>query len=360
MSSDLGYLQNYKSDTLYVNPGPSGAYATLLAEGETLIDEIEVTERTRLAVSAFFVNDKNDYGTFKLTKLQFHKRYGWRDDGHLQINHFGLARIRQLVAVISALDLKDSKKTKIALGEIQLDALVALLSSSKGVDLVKELSASPDLHQDIYAVAHKRTALGIFEELLAADTDERTWQAFFEANQWIFGHGLNYVFLDGVQSKLEAVTTGSSFDHPGKRTDALLRTRAEVSQYVLVEIKRATTQLLQAKSYRSGCWSVGHELSDAVTQIQKTAFDFAQKRFRDQTKDADGNDLGGNIYAVEPRSYLIIGNLGQIAANDDKVACFELYRRNVRSPEIVTFDELYYRARCIVENVSQEMQTSDR
>jgi hypothetical protein len=27
-----------------------------------------------------------------------------------------------------------------------------------------------------------------------------------------------------------------------------------------------------------------------------------------------------------------------------KVACFELYRRNIRSPEILTFDELYYYA----------------
>ena len=41
--------------------------------------------------------------------------------------------------------------------------------------------------------------------------------------------------------------------------------------------------------------------------------------------------------------------------NDDKVACFELYRRNIRSPEILTFDELYYRAGCIVENISCEI-----
>jgi hypothetical protein len=37
-----------------------------------------------------------------------------------------------------------------------------------------------------------------------------------------------------------------------------------------------------------------------------------------------------------------------------KVACFELYRRNIRSPEILTFDELYYRASRIVENLGGE------
>ena len=60
------------------------------------------------------------------------------------------------------------------------------------------------------------------------------------------------------------------------------------------------------------------------------------------------------MYAVEPRSFLVIGNLGQVLGNEDKVACFELYRRNIRAPEILTFDELFQRASCIVENISRE------
>ena len=50
---------------------------------------------------------------------------------------------------------------------------------------------------------------------------------------------------------------------------------------------------------------------------------------------------------------MVIGNLAQLRGNDDKIACFELYRRNIRSPEIVTFDELFYRAKCIVENIGR-------
>ena len=42
----------------------------------------------------------------------------------------------------------------------------------------------------------------------------------------------NFVFLDKVGKKLEAGTTGSTFDRPGKRADGLMLTRAEVSQYV--------------------------------------------------------------------------------------------------------------------------------
>src|SRR6185437_7912244 len=97
---------------------------------------------------------------------------------------------------------------------------------------------------------------------------------------------------------------------------------------------------------------------NAVTQIQKTAFDFTRNRFRDYSKDDDGNDTGKTVYAIDPRSFLIIGNQGQLTSNDDKVACFELFRRNLRAPEILTFDELYQRARCIVENVSNKVQAT--
>jgi Domain of unknown function (DUF4263) len=59
-------------------------------------------------------------------------------------------------------------------------------------------------------------------------------------------------------------------------------------------------------------------------------------------------------HGCKPRSYLVIGNLAQVRGNTDKIACFELYRRNMRAPEILTFDELFQRARCIVENISRE------
>src|SRR5207247_4769155 len=100
------------------------------------------------------------------------------------------------------------------------------------------------------------------------------------------------------------------------------------------------------------------ELSNAVTQTQKTVFEFARTRFRDHLKDDFGNDTGNSVYAIEPRSFLVIGNLAQLKGNDDKIACFELYRRNIRAPELLTFDELFQRASCIVENISKESESA--
>lgn len=356
---DIDYLKNYIPDTLYVIPGTKGAYAKIVAENEVCLGEIEVTNRSRLAVSAFYVTDKTDFGTFKITKLAFHKIHGWREDGHVQINQFDLAKMKAYLSLLSSIDLRDHEKAKIALGDIQLDQLNALLNSSVGTDLIGKLSDSPDLRVDIYAVAAKRQALQEFQENLSSNLNEAEWQSFFERNTWIFGHGLNCVFLENVSKKLETTTTGADFSRPGKRTDALLRTRAEVSQYVLVEIKRAETSLLQDKSYRPGCWSVSNELSNAVTQLHKTVFEFARSHFRDRLKNAAGDDLPDEVYAIEPQSYLVVGNLEQIIENDDKITCFELYRKQVRSPIILTFDELYQRAMCIVENLGGHIPIDD-
>jgi hypothetical protein len=356
MSDDADFLAKYKSNHLYVHPGKTGAYAAIAGESEELLGEIDVTSRCKLAVSAFYVNDRRDFGTLKITKLQYHARHGWREDGHVQVNHFQLAQIKEFLSIISSLDLSDARKTRVSLDNIHVGALGALLSSTKGADLINQLASTPELRQDIYAVAAKRAALTKFKENLGGDgISEPDWQAFFERNPWIFGHGLNYIFLDKVSRKLEARTTGSTFDRPGKRADGLMRTRAEVSQYVLVEIKKDSTELLQKDPYRPGCWSVSNEVSGAVTQTQKTTFEFARDRFRDDQKDEIGNTTGTVVYAIEPRSFLVIGNLAQLEMNDDKITCFELYRKNIRSPEILTFDELFYRASCIVENISREI-----
>lgn len=155
MPSDLEYIPNYLTDTLYTHPGKEGAYAKLVAENETFIGEIEVTSRSRLAVSAFFVNNKGDYGTFKITKLKYHKSYGWQEDGHVEITHFDLAKMKAFVSILATVDLRDSTKTRISLGDIQIEALSTIFGSSHGAELMRELSASSELRDDIYAVATK-------------------------------------------------------------------------------------------------------------------------------------------------------------------------------------------------------------
>ncbi len=371
MTDDVEYLANYKPDTLYVNPERkgNGAYATLLSEHEILIKEIEVTERLRLALSVFYVNDRQDFNRFKLTKITFHKTHRWRKDGEIVLNGFHLSHLREFASLLSSIDFKDASKAKISVKDLDFASLNAILKTKQGADLLKQIANSPELSEDIFALGHKKAALEDFRQLLTdyenfksqyitkhdlkALGEENVRQHFFEQNPWIFGHGLDYIFLDKADKKLESVTTGMAHDASGKRVDALMRTRAEISQYVLIEIKKSSAPLLKSTEYRAGCWAVSNDVSDAVTQIQKTAFDFTNNQFHKiPRKDDDGRDTGEEIYRIQPKSYLVIGNLAQLMGYDEKFVCFHLYRTSLNTPEILTYDELYERAKCIVETIS--------
>ncbi len=56
----------------------------------------------------------------------------------------------------------------------------------------------------------------------------------------------------------------------------------------------------------------------------------------------------GNIYTVQPKGLLVIGNTTELSENRDKRNSFERFRRNLQNPEIITFDELKERAEFIV------------
>ena len=64
--------------------------------------------------------------------------------------------------------------------------------------------------------------------------------------------------------------------------------------------------------------------------------------------DESGAETGEVTHLVRPRSFLIIGHLsrlwGQGGIHAAKYRSFELYRRNLYEPEIITFDELLARA----------------
>lgn len=371
MTGDIEYLSHYKQNTLYVNPEKQGkgAYASFLVDGEELMFELEVNERFRLALSMFYLNRKDDYSRFKLTKIKFHKTRGWERDGEVIINGFTLAKLKEFVELLSGISLLDATKSKISLENLTVQNLTVLLNSDKGVDILKQLSDTPGLSEDIFALAYKKAALEVFRDLLGESDDykkeyvqkhslrqsgeEQIWQHFFECNPWIFGHGLNYVFLNKADKKLETTTTGYSHTSSGNRVDALMRSQALISQYVLIEIKKPSSCLIQKKDHRTGCWAISSDVAEAVSQIQKTLFDFtANQTYKVQSKNAIGDLTGEEIFRVKPKSYLVIGNLKELCGNDDKIICFQLFRNSLTSPEILTYDELYERARCIVETIS--------
>ena len=136
--------------------------------------------------------------------------------------------------------------------------------------------------------------------------------------------------------------------------DALLRTRGVISSLCFVEIKTHRTDLLQGKPYRSGCWAPSDELAGGVSQVQNTVALAAESiRTKLSINDVVDNPTNEEAFNYLPKSFLVVGNLeqfvGEHGVNQDRYRSFELFRRNTSSPEIITFDELYERARYIVQ-----------
>lgn len=224
--------------------------------------------------------------------------------------------------------------------------------------------------QDVIAFGYRKKQLETFEKLLNDNSyfeqvmrvqscaKEAVWQRFFEKNPWIFGYGLGYIFLSGLDDKkLEQVVQGYSINQHGKRIDAVMKTKGIISNLCFVEIKTHATKLLEETPYRSGCYAPSKELAVAIAQVQGSVTDAVQNLTNKLAiSDYYGNPTGEMIYNYKAKSFLVIGSLdefvGEYGINEDKLRSFELLRKNTMSPEIITFDELYERARFIVENNS--------
>jgi hypothetical protein len=221
--------------------------------------------------------------------------------------------------------------------------------------------------EDVIALAHRREVVSRFRQLMVdpaafeaelaehGGRPEAVWQRFLERNAWILGITLAGQLLQSWDhNKLEQVVVGSSIAGPGKRADALLRTSGRIRSLVFAEIKHHKTPLLGGGEYRPGCWPPSSELVSGVTQVQQTvdrAVRDIDKRLSDT--DSQGAETGEATWLIRPRSYFIIGDLQQLrgpgGVHPDKHQSFELYRRNLYEPEIVTFDELLARAEWHIE-----------
>ncbi len=276
--------------------------------------------------------------------------------------------------------VKFSGSGKVNITDKELRSLV--LSNQQAQNLVKdneelfsEVLRSAITRSDVIAVGYRKKQLEVFRQLLEDPkyfdsikskkqcTDESLWQQFFEKNQWIFGYGLSYLYLASLNDKkLEQVVAGHSIREHGKRVDALMKSKGLVSSLCFVEIKTHKTPLLGNKPYRSGCWGPSMELAGAVSQVQGTvALAMENIRGKLSITDPKGFPTGEEAFNYSPKAYLVVGSLsefiGDHGVNHEQYRSLELFRRNTISPELITFDELYERAKFIVASSDDQNNT---
>jgi Domain of unknown function (DUF4263) len=225
-----------------------------------------------------------------------------------------------------------------------------LLSQQRGSEIWRALeSAQPDLASALsygrVAAERARVSAEFRNRLNVGSFSEPDWQNFFEKNKWIFGYGLKYVFLKQIAVQPQY---GGADVHGrgGQKGDYLAATEGQLKFTVLVEIKRPDTELLKPRMYRSGAWPASDELAGGIAQVQANCRKWESEGSRSE---ANSEALQRqSIFTAQPKGILVIGQLGQLD-DSSKRTSFELLRRSISNPEIITFDELYQRAKFIAE-----------
>ena len=337
---------------------------------------LRATPKGRLEVKATFLEDTRRITT--LTIQKFNAISGPSGKHHFSFVGEEINTLLTFILGIKTLSLEGGKKLHLSdsqLREVILNDRQAKELFSENEELFVKIAQSEHLKKDLVAIGFRRKQLEHFEKLLTdqryfdeelarlSTTPEALWQKFFEGNTWIFGYGLSYQFLSGLDGrKLEQVVRGHDLGGSGKRVDALMKTQAVINSLCFVEIKRHDAPLLTATAYRTDAWPPSSELSGGVAQVQasvQSALENIGQRV--SLRQQDGSPTGETLFNFEPRSFLVIGSLNEFVTangiNEPKFGSFEIYRRHISRPEILTFDELLHRARFIVEH--DELKSGD-
>lgn len=281
------------------------------------------------------------------------------DKKTLILNQEEIAILRDFLTKIESVDLLDRDGVRISAeaGRQLLEGrrLPADLLRDRAEELAEFLRS--DLSApDVTALAKRHEALKKFEQMMIEAHPERDWQAFLEDEPWILGAAGAPQFLHRVGDKLEQVIRGwDDLGNAGKKVDSLMRTAGVVSALTFVEIKRPDTTLLRSTPYRPGAWAIDQHIAGGVAQLHATV-DAAQAQIGQRLRglDAGGFETGLSMELCRPRSILVAGSLSQMLdeagrPNHAMFRSFEAFRRSLRDPEVVTFDELHHRARAVLD-----------
>jgi len=334
-------------------------------------DEVVLRKKpdAKTYITAKFLEDTRQ--TFVLTVQKFVSETGQPYGSGFSFVGEEIGRFCEFLANIQSVDFKTRAKVNVSDEELRKIALTthqAKTFLTENQDLFAEVLKLEVTTEDLIAVGFRKKQLSVYENLLNDQgyfddlkqkkncSNEALWQKYFEKNPWVFGYGLGYIFLSALDDKtLEQVVQGHSVDSYGKRVDALMKTKGIISNLCFIEIKTHATELLESKPYRSGCWAPSKELAGAIAQVQGTVASAVEKlSSKINPSDSEGNPTGEEIFNYQPKSYLVIGSMGEFVSehgvNKDKLRSFELLRKNTSNPEIITFDELYERAKFIVHH----------
>ncbi|MCO5313960.1 MAG: DUF4263 domain-containing protein, partial [Microthrixaceae bacterium] len=331
---------------------------------ETSCEVIHVTEAKRVQIEMHIARERGAVRRIRLQKVKVNGESSQLEN-LLTLDRSQAAKLISVIKSLDSIPVEGDKGVR-----VDDDLLDAVFSDPGAVaefyrkdpGSFRAVVESDADAEDIIALRRRRDVVDTMRQWLADDEafdtassaaggEERAWQKLLEDNQWVLGVGLGQQLLTAWDPRrLEQTGRGHNIDSSGKRVDALLRSAGFISSMVFAEIKHHRTELLQNSEYRADCWGPSKHLTGAVVQIQQTVQAACESlgTFLADKSD-EGEVLSSGTYLLRPRSYVVVGSLDQLTGQhggvvDSKFRSFEMFRRNIIDPQIITFDELLARA----------------
>lgn len=358
-------ILNSRLEHLYNHDFGSGRFFQVVFEDEK---EVHIKLAPKTLMKVIYIRDNDDIEGIEIVKVVSNI-----EKQKLAFSKFNFQQLKCFLEFINSLDLKSISERRIVLADNSLDILDAetkrklttLLSGSDGIDLIKDLLDDGLITtQDLVNTGYRKQQLEIFRKLLVDDyleeyknlnckpntKDEVAWQHFLNKNEWIFGYGLDYKFNGVLQKEFHASDTSAGGNN-GVIGDFLM---GDNNFTTFVELKLPTTKLFGTSINRSNSWKLSTELLEAFSQIleQKAS---GQIKIETTKELLDTKMEVINQHAYDSKTILLIGNWSEVDSSSEaegikiiKKKTLELFRRDSRNIEILTYDELYKRAEFIV------------
>ena len=184
-----------------------------------------------------------------------------------------------------------------------------------------------------------------FEDMLGKKLDEGKWQAFFNANPFILNMAFGYPV---IKVRDQASVGGRKLSGDGEKITDFLVKNSLTNNTAVFEIKTPQTPVLNKRPFREGVYTPSADLSGSINQALDQKYQF-QKQVAQIKENTRLYDI--ESYAVH--CCLVVGTTPQ---GEDRQKSFELFRRNSKDVEIVTFDELLEK----LKQLGAFLRTADR
>lgn len=214
------------------------------------------------------------------------------------------------------------------LSEEDQNAVIGTLTSH-AADIAKDQPEKlAKLRGDIELVTLE-TLITRYEGMLGKNLAESRWQAFFNENPFILNMAFGYPVIK-VQD--QASVGGRKLSGDGEKITDFLVKNSLTNNTAIFEIKTPQTPILKKTPFRDAVYTPSADLSGSINQALDQKYQFQKQiaQIKDNTR----------LYDIESYAVHCCLVIGKTPDGDGRKKSFELFRRNSKDVEIVTFDEL--------------------